>query len=906
MQKKRITVLLSLALIIFGIYSIYSIYNLQGNARIINYTGVVRGATQRLVKQEVSNVPNNGLIWKLDGILEELQTGEGENNLILLKDAEYQKLLAQMGEMWEELKEEILKVRGGKDSTRLFLISESYFSLSDKAVNAAEEYTERSVKLAERGIAGLICLCLAAAGLVAWYSSLQAKKRLAVSMAEDENRKREEYLNRMAKELQAPMNEISELLYVADIENYDLLFINEAGKKMFRIGENMSRKCYEVLQGRTTPCPYCTNEHLKPGENYTWEFTNPILNRHYLLKDRMITWDGRSARIEIAFDTTESQIEKEKLKYTLNSQKMIVECIRILYQEHDLERGIDRVLSLLGSYLSADRTYIILLKDGLLHNEHEWCADGVESRRGDIDAPSPNSLQKWRQSFREQEYVLVEDVEEISGSLPEEYKLLKRRNIRSMVAVPLEREAQFKGCLGADNPPGDKLQNIVSILQTLSYFLMLAYRRADNEKQLAYLSYHDMLTMFYNRNRYMQDVRALEDTDKSVGVVYLDVNGLKDINDQHGHDFGDKILSDSAKRMKEAFQKGRYYRIGGDEFVIFSTGISREEFEMQVRNLQNSFKQRGAAKVAIGTGWTENCRSIRQVIEAADARMYEDKKAFYRSHAVSNRYRHHNDELLYLTEQAVLESEIEKGRFLVYMQPKIHTKARTIEGAEALIRYRTGDDALVAPGVFLPLLEEVQLVGRIDFFVFEYVCMKIGGWQKQGIPPIPVSVNFSRCSFAQPSFVKSLTEICRKQEVSPEFLEIEMTESVREVENLDIVGLIEELHQAGFRIALDDFGTEYANLALLSSANFDVLKLDKSIVDDLAGNIRSRIIVESMAETCRKLDIQVVAEGVETEEQLSILQSCEISLVQGYLFDRPLPMSQFEEKYRNPRENAGE
>lgn len=905
MQKRRITVVLAAALVIFGIYSLFSIYRLQGNARVINYAGIVRGASQRLVKQEVSGVPNDQLVETLDGILRELKTGEGENNLIRMSDPEFQNLIIQMEGMWAEVKAEITKVRQGEDTAGLFEVSEIYFELTNRAVNAAERYSELCVRYAALGIVVLVVLCLAAAGIVAWYSSIQEKRRAALAMAETENRRREKYLNSMAEELRAPMNEISELLYVADMDNYELLFINEAGKKTFHIGEASGQKCYRVLQGREQPCPFCTNRLLKPGENYNWEFTNPLTGRHYLLRDRLVEWDGRPARLELAFDTTESEREKEALRYTLNSEKMIVECIRTLYQEHDLDKAVTQVLCQLGTYLSADRAYVITLEGDLLYNNYEWCAEGIESQKELLQGQPSSLIERWKPLFAREECVLIEDVGGLKEISPEEYEILQIQGIRSMVAAPLEQGGNFEGCLGVDNPPPDKMKNIAPLLQTLCYFLISAFRRAENESQLSYVSYHDMLTMFYNRNRYMEDIQRLEQRSEPVGVVYLDINGLKDINDKFGHDYGDKALVKSADLIRNIFEGSSYYRIGGDEFIILCSGMSREEFDSRVRKLRISFQRDILVNAAIGTRWADGHEDIKAIISAADARMYEDKKEYYRRHTMSKRYRHHSDELLYLADPRILEEELKNGRFLVYLQPKISSAAREIAGAEALIRYRSRKDMLVSPADFLPLLEELQTVSMVDFYVFTYVCQRIAQWRQQGMRILPVSVNFSRSSLAQPSLIEKLKKVCSEYEVPPHYLEIELTESVCSVEGLDVTALIENLRRQGFLVALDDFGTEYANLSLLSSVEFDVIKIDKSLVDDLAVNPRTRAIIEAVVEICGKLGTKVVAEGVETEEQFSILRAGKVPLIQGFLFSRPIPVQVFEEKYITPQKDGG-
>ena len=336
MQKRIVTMLLAAALLVSGVLSILSIHGLQGNARIINYTGVVRGATQRLIKQEMNGQHNDALIARLDGILNELATGQGDNGLLRLENDAFQELIAQMQDQWEEIKNEIRQVRQGTDKTELYRLSEAYFELADRTVSAAEEYSEQQVERAEQGFfilgAAVIILTL----FLVWYDRIQKQRQKALTDAEDANRIRSEHLDRMSEDLRAPMDAISELLYVSDVESNDLLFLNEAGRKTFGVTDLRGQKCYKVLQGLDHPCEFCTTSFLVPGENYTWEFTNPITKRHYLLKDRLLQWDGRPARIEIAFDITEAEAEKQALKNTLDTEQMVMECVRIMYRQPDM------------------------------------------------------------------------------------------------------------------------------------------------------------------------------------------------------------------------------------------------------------------------------------------------------------------------------------------------------------------------------------------------------------------------------------------------------------------------------------------------------------------------------------------------------------------------------------------
>lgn len=896
-RKKIIAIVLSIALAAVGLLSIVFIERLQGNARVINYAGVVRGATQRLIKQEMQGMNNDALMRRLDAIIEELKTGEGELGLIRLNDEAFQQLMLEMEGEWAELKTEILHVRQGADDQRLFDLSEKYFDLADRTVSEAEAYSARNARIVKICFLILASVFMLVAVFLIWLSSIQNKREKALEKAQNENEKRSEHLTQMTKALQAPINEISELIYVSDVETYELLFINEAGKKTFHLDEVNGQMCYKALQGMDSPCPFCTNAKLKPGENYSWETTNPLTKRHYMLKDRLVEWDGRKARLEIAFDMTQVEQEKQKLKYALDTENMVMECIRILYQGRDLENDIHRMLEQVTTFLGAERAYIFSFHSDSGSNDYEWCAPGVAPQKENLQAVPMSAFGRWIPTFEKQECVVIEDVEDYRVSDPEEYQTLAVQGINSLVVAPLERDGKLTGCLGVDNPPKDKLWNIASLLQTLCYFMMLAFRRAENEQQLSHLSFYDTLTSFYNRNRFIKDLDSLADENASVGIVYLDVNGLKAVNDKQGHASGDQLLIEAAGKIKAVFRQSDCYRVGGDEFVVICLNITQDRFEEKVTQLKQSFAFDARCKAAIGTHWAESFQNPNQIVADADAKMYEDKKEFYRKNKAANRYRYHSDDVLQLADPNILREEINRERFVVYLQPKVSSSNRTAVGAEALIRYQSSDGALVLPGNFLPLLEEAKTISQIDFYVFELVCSKIDSWFKEGKNGFPVAINFSRYSLIQPHFIERLVEICRKYGISPTCLEIEITESVREVDGIDISRLVTELRRKGFAVTIDDFGTDYANLALLTAVEFDVLKLDKSMVQDVASNAKTQDMITSIVDSCKKMGIQLVAEGIEQEEQLGALRACGVELVQGFLFSKPIPIEEYESRY---------
>ncbi|MFQ8705867.1 MAG: EAL domain-containing protein [Thomasclavelia sp.] len=892
-------IILCIALITTGLMSIRTINSLEGNARVINYTGIVRGATQRLIKKELNYEADDALISYLDKILYGLANGSKELDLICINDDQYQSLLIKMNKEWNIIKDKINSFRNGTIiSDDLFEASEEYFILADSTVMAAEEYTENVVEHSRKSLICMNMVFILITGLCAFLAFHDEKRRRKLVEAENINRQKSELLSKRFKELLVPMNEISELMYVADIDTYELLFINDAGKKTFHITGNLHQKCYKVLQGFGEPCPFCPNAILKIDENYTWEYTNPLTKRHYLLKDRLIEWEGRIARMEIAFDITDTANEKNELRNRLNRDNVLIQCIRELYHNNDIKDATNHILEQVGKLFSAERVYVILFHDNKFSNTSEWCREDIIPQIDNLQNIPLSNFMSWYKLFVNKQNIVIKNLEDIKLSMKKEYEFLYQQKIERVIMVPLERDGKTNGCIGLDNSNPDLMESAVTFLETLRYYLMLAIRRDEDKKALYCLSYQDRLTSFYNRNRYIQDISQLEGKDDSVGIVYLDINGLKEVNDHFGHDSGDDLLKKCTKIIKQSFKIGSFYRIGGDEFIIICTNISKTDFNENVCKLRNNFLIEDCT-VAIGSKWERNCKKIQTVIKTADELMYSDKKGYYHSHHETGRYRHSNDLLLFLSNIDLFNAKLANGQFQVYLQAKVNVESRNIVGAEALVRYIDDEGIIQGPDKFIPVLENSFQISKIDFYVFEKICAQLQEWKIHNKTLFPVSSNFSRNTFMEDDFLERLETIVAQYSVPKKYLEVEITESMCLIDYKSLKNRINKIREAGFQVSVDDFGTDSSNLALLAMAKFDILKIDKSFVKDIISNKHAQTIVEAMVGVCDKINIQLIAEGVENELQLEVLKKCGVKTVQGFLFSKPIPMNEYEWKYLN-------
>lgn len=696
------------------------------------------------------------------------------------------------------------------------------------------------------------------------------------------------------------LNEISELVYVSDPETYELLFVNQTGCQTLHLENYKHKKCYEVLQGKTSPCEFCTNDRLCDDNFYTWEFTNPSIGRHFLLKDKIIQWRGKTARMEIAFDITERELQKQELKNMLDVQTLITNCVRMLYAVDDLDQTINAVLTQIGEFLVSDRAYVFEIKDELMNNTHEWTAPGISPQLEKLQQLDLSLISDWLPFFEKNDCIIIDDVEQLQKTNPAAYATLHAQEITSLIAAPIFLDNKLAGYIGIDNYDSEKIKNSSYLLLSMSIFLSYAIRHRNHVDMLHRLSYHDLLTNALNRNAFMDVLSQFRPGQyASAGIIYIDINGMKEINDFYGHHQGDKILITTVAKVFNLFKPDELFRIGGDEFVIITYDLTETDFYEKFNLLRNIFCEKTNLPFSIATGscWVKSPSDLNSLLQQADSAMYTDKKKFYYGKEKTSRYRHNLDDILNLANYSALQEALTAGQFCIYFQPKISLDTEEFIGSEALIRYINQAGEIIAPNNFIPILEEARLIKMLDLYVFEEVCKQINIWKERKMGVKPVSINLSRSTLSYHFLADQLLALITKHNIDISLLELEVTETAEVDNQLVFSQALEKLKEYGFSISIDDFGVRNASLSLFTTINFDILKLDRSLVKTLAQNQKARILIRSLAVICSDLGIKLIAEGVETLEQLDILKELRCNEVQGYLFSKPLPLNDFENKY---------
>lgn len=433
---------------------------------------------------------------------------------------------------------------------------------------------------------------------------------------------------------------LSELVYVSDAETYELLYVNESAARMIE-GAWRGRTCYEALQGLDAPCDFCTDSELKTAKRSAWTRFNKQFGKHYSLKDGLIDWGGRTARFEVAFDVTEDAKQKAVLQNQLGLETLLVECIMEFRRSSGFEGDPMPALEKIGRFFKADRVYIVEINErGRMNNTYEWCSGGVIPQIEDLQNIPVSYIDRWMPYFARRDCVIIEDVESLRCAFPTEYAVLEPQGIARLVVAPIYANDELFGYIGVDNPEVERLDLSASFFKTVGMFLSMEVEQSAIREKLKRMSFEDSLTGVWNRNRFIEDVQRFDagGPQKNFGVMYIDLNGLKDVNDREGHAIGDQSLVDAARILDASFSQSDVYRLGGDEFVVVSLKTGKSLFERQVAEASRMLGAR-ACPSAIGTHFAEEPCTVDDAVKLADSRMYQDKRQFYRTVPGASRHR---------------------------------------------------------------------------------------------------------------------------------------------------------------------------------------------------------------------------------------------------------------------------
>ena len=429
--------------------------------------------------------------------------------------------------------------------------------------------------------------------------------------------------------------DLEEILYVADVETYELVYLNRYGRSVFRIEDEdnyAGKKCYEVLQGRREPCTFCTNSQLKEGKFIEWTYRNPLLKAPYRIKDTIVEYEGRQYRMEFAMDVEKEKQEAQKLDLAAvrHYEELINECFLKVRAVTDMDEALSFMLHYLGTHISCNAVMIYESRERKwLLNTYSWSRTEKAPEKKLLELSVAEPVTKWYETFFHNEPLLLTDMEKLCRDMPALSKVLSPEQVRRMILIPLLAKAEVVGFVRIDDPPEKQMSAVAEMCKILSHFIVSLIQQRDLIRNLEQISLRDQMTGAMNRyalNSYL----ARAHLERDMGLIYCDLIGLKRVNDRFGHASGDRTIIQAYQVLGGMFPVDQIFRMGGDEFLVVREGVGREKFQESVEQLKAAAVS-SRCWLSIGSAWCQaGGKSFNDLMNEADENMYENKRTYYR------------------------------------------------------------------------------------------------------------------------------------------------------------------------------------------------------------------------------------------------------------------------------------
>lgn len=587
--------------------------------------------------------------------------------------------------------------------------------------------------------------------------------------------------------------------------------------------------------------------------------------------------------------------ELDSARNDLSVEKKLLDCIENLVMNDDFTAAVNSGLTTILEYYDADRTYIF---------EFQWKENLTPEYLRNLQSVSPPQIEnlqtvpvdvvaRWVDSFEDQEQntiIFIGDVDALKDDPTHrlEYDCLHPQGIKSLIAVPIFINGKLHGFLGIDNPRSH--MDALTLLTQLTYIIANELQKRLLTEALTKKSYQDPLTGLNNRLAYDEMLDHLRGKEFPVGVGFLDINGMKWINDTLGHDMGNKVIQKICTILNEHIEQQYIYRISGDEFVMIWPDVDYKVFMSAAKKLEAAlFDEKNIASFGFVWGKEEDTGIA---VRKAEKAMQTAKNKFYAANAELKDSRPgYLDALL---------QEFRDSTFIPYLQPLYSIQYNRVYGAEVLVRKIDPHGNIQAPVEFIDVMEREHMISMVDFTMLRQACELIQKW-KPVWPDIVLNVNFSRNTLMEPDFLERIDQILSETGADPAQLIFEITESSQNIQLESLYSLLDEVKQRGISLAIDDLGTEASCLEMLYLPQISVAKIDKGLIDKAEHIDREQLVIKHVVDLCHDLNMRCVAEGIETDSQIELLKNSDVDKLQGYKIGKPMLPEDFLRQFGNNR-----
>lgn len=598
------------------------------------------------------------------------------------------------------------------------------------------------------------------------------------------------------------------------------------------------------------------------------------------------------------------QYENQILKSELEAEHFILTQmaeLRKVRNVRECQVAINNLLEKIGHFTKADRAYIVDEKDGCYYNTYEWCNEGIEPQINQLQNLRAEDMPYWIPKLSSGESIFIEDLENVKETMPVEYEILKPQNIHTLIVFPIILSNTLKGFIGVDNPNIKDAKDVIRLLAALGSYLGTTRENAAVYAKLEYRLNYDSLTKAYNRYGFYKNAQKLikEHTDTEYCLILSDIKSFKLINEIYGENIADKILIDEVNIIRQKMKGNSVLgRLNGDiiAMVIPKEYLSEKEFSDMIKLLSDRYSNKNfRLHIYLGVYYIKDVNeTIRQMVDKVSLVIMKSKgnMSNYILYYDENSYR--ND----IFKQQLIgefETALNENQFCMYLQPQTDKDGNML-GAEALIRWNHPNMGLIMPGAFIECFEDAGLIYRLDNYIWEEAAKQLKIWKDSGYNYY-ISVNISAKDFYHIDVYQTFKNLVSKYGIDTDKLHIEITETALSEDKQAAHKTIERLHDEGFIIEIDDFGSGYSSFNFLKDVCADVIKIDRVFLKKSSHEERGEQILRSIISLSHDIGMDVITEGVENVDQLSMLAKMNCDWFQGYYFSKPITVGDFEEKY---------
>ena len=598
------------------------------------------------------------------------------------------------------------------------------------------------------------------------------------------------------------------------------------------------------------------------------------------------------------------QYENQILKSELEAEHFILTQMAELGKVRNVREcqvAINNLLEKIGHFTKADRAYIVDEKDGCYYNTYEWCNEGIEPQINQLQNLRAEDMPYWIPKLSSGESIFIEDLENVKETMPVEYEILKPQNIHTLIVFPIILSNTLKGFIGVDNPNIKDAKDVIRLLAALGSYLGTTRENAAVYAKLEYRLNYDSLTKAYNRYGFYKNAQKLikEHTDTEYCLILSDIKSFKLINEIYGENIADKILIDEVNIIRQKMKGNSVLgRLNGDiiAMVIPKEYLSEKEFSDMIKLLSDRYSNKNfRLHIYLGVYYIKDVNeTIRQMVDKVSLVIMKSKgnMSNYILYYDENSYR--ND----IFKQQLIgefETALNENQFCMYLQPQTDKDGNML-GAEALIRWNHPNMGLIMPGAFIECFEDAGLIYRLDNYIWEEAAKQLKIWKDSGYNYY-ISVNISAKDFYHIDVYQTFKNLVSKYGIDTDKLHIEITETALSEDKQAAHKTIERLHDEGFIIEIDHFGRGYSSFNFLKDVCADVVKIDRVFLKKSSHEERGEQILRSIISLSHDIGMDVITEGVENVDQLSMLAKMNCDWFQGYYFSKPIAVGDFEEKY---------